>query len=126
MMGSKSREAAARFEERRKREDEAPRLAAEMPKLATLRLTIEERRAGAVGADSKHIRIVVVERAPALFEVRCGDPACDGGGYDFTDALVRELRAGRAEAIIERTCDGVVGNAACGRVARMTANATYK
>ena len=126
MMGGRSREAAARFAERRKREDDSARLITEIPNLATLRLTIEERSATAVGVDSKHVRLVVVERAPALFDVPCGDPSCDGGGYDFTRPLLRELRARRSAAVFEQTCDGSVGNSLCNRVSRITVSATYQ
>jgi hypothetical protein len=126
MIGPKGREAAARFAERRKREDDAPRLNAEVPSLATLRLAVEERRAGIVSAESKHTRVVVVERAPALFVVPCGDQACDGGGVDLTDGVLRELRAHRPEATVERECRGHSGNVPCGRVVRVTIQATYR
>jgi hypothetical protein len=126
MMGWKGREAAARFAERRKREDEAPRLHTEVPALASLRINVEDRRSGVVGTESKHVRVVVVERAPALFVVPCGDPACDGGGVDLTGPILRDLRAHKTEGTFERSCDGTSGNAPCARVVRATIQATYR
>src|SRR5579859_4730332 len=86
-------EAAQRFAERRQREDSAPRLAAEIPDLLTLELEIEERVAGNRVAEPSHIRRVVVESAPALFVLRCGDPRCKDGGHEVTDAVLRRLRS---------------------------------
>jgi len=63
----KQSEAALRFAERRRREDDAPRLSAEVPRLLTLRLEIEERSGGSVVAEPVHVRRIVVEHAPALF-----------------------------------------------------------
>ena len=59
-------EAAERFAERRRREEEAPRLATEIPALESLRLNVEERRApGGSMSEAAHVRRIVVERAPA-------------------------------------------------------------
>jgi hypothetical protein len=126
MTNMRSREAAQRFAERRKREDEAPRLAAEVPGLATMRLAIEERRGSVSTAESKHTRLVVVERAPALFLVPCGDPTCDGGGYDLTFSVMRELRARRTEFSVDDECNGTVGTARCGRALHAIITATYR
>jgi hypothetical protein len=125
-MSMRSREAAQRFADRRKREDDAPRLAAEVPALATLSLSVEERRGTVTSAESKHVRHVMVDRAPALFLVPCGDPSCEGGGYDLTNSILRELRAGRREFAVEDECIGSVGSARCGRLLKATATATYK
>jgi hypothetical protein len=125
-MSMRSREAAQRFADRRKREDDAPRLAAEVPALATLSLSVEERRGTVTSAESKHVRHVMVDRAPALFLVPCGDPSCEGGGYDLTSSVLRELRAGRREFSVEDECMGNVGSARCGRLLRAMATATYK
>jgi hypothetical protein len=124
-LNSRSREAAARFAERRKREDEAPRLSAELPRLKTLRLAIEERRGSIETPETKHTRLVVVAHAPALFLVPCGDPSCLDGGHDVTDTLMRQLRAGAAEVVAEHECQGSVGTSHCGRVLRVRGEATY-
>jgi hypothetical protein len=126
MTNSRSREAAQRFADRRKREDDAPRLVAEIPNLATLKMAIEERRGSVATAESKHLRHVVVDRAPALFILQCGDPSCDGGGYDLTSRIMRELRARRTEFEVDDECTGNVGNARCGRLVKAILTATYR
>jgi hypothetical protein len=126
MTNSRSREAAQRFADRRKREDDAPRLATEVPSLAALRLAIEERRGSVQSAESKHLRHVMVERAPALFIIPCGDPSCDGGGYDLTNPIMRELRAQRTDFTVEDECFGNVGTSRCGRMVRALGTATYR
>ncbi len=126
MNQSRSREAAQRFQDRRKREDEAPRLSTVVPSLATLRLAMEERSAAATSGESKHVRIVVVERAPALFVIPCGDPACSSEGFDLTTSIMRELHAGKTSFTVEDECYGQVGSNRCGRVLRATGTATYR
>jgi hypothetical protein len=121
-------EAAARADERRKREDDAPRLKDEVPSLAELRLELEELSGESRVQGSRHTRLVVVDRAPALFDLPCADASCAGGGHDLTYALVRQLRAGRTEFGGEDTCHGSLGTAStpCRRVLRWVAKATYR
>jgi hypothetical protein len=119
-------EAAQRFAERRRREDEAPRLSAVVPNLTDLKIEIEERRAGGVLAEASHIRRIVVEHAPALFWVPCGDPACKEGGHDVTAPLLRALQQGQTNAEGEDVCTGRVGSADCHRTVRWIATATYR
>lgn len=128
MSRSRWTDAAQRFAERRKREDDAPRLSTVVPRLDTLRLEVEERRGVALSAESKHVRHVVVAGAPALFVVPCGDRECKDGGHDLTDAILRPLSTGATTFSIDDACPGSVGNgrAACGRVVHVTANATYR
>ena len=71
-------------------------------------------------------RRVVVEHAPALFLVACGDPACRDGGHDITGDILRGLREHRAEIRGEDTCFGSTGSAECGRVIGYAAFAEYK
>jgi hypothetical protein len=118
--------AAQRFAERRQREDEAPRLTAEVPQLTDLKLEIDEHRAGGAVAEAPHIRRIVVERAPALFVLPCGDAACKDGGHDVTSTILRALRAGETRFEGEDVCNGMVGTAPCSRVLRYVATATYK
>jgi hypothetical protein len=115
----RGRELAEHTAARRRREDEAPRLTAEVPTLATLSLTIEERRAGGI-IISPHIRRVVVETAPAIFIVPCGASGCAQGMHDLTYAVVRELRSGATQFSGETSCDG------CDCVMRHAGNATYR
>ncbi|HEV3192223.1 MAG TPA: hypothetical protein VGY54_17040 [Polyangiaceae bacterium] len=121
-------DAAIRFAERRRREDEAPRLREVVPELATLKLEVEERHgamATSVGAP-KHVRLVVVDNAPALFALPCGDASCRDGGYDVTDGVLRHLRAREGQFELEDSCMGNVGTASCGRTLHLTAIATYR
>ena len=126
LMNRRNRDAANRFAERRKREDEAPRLASEVPALESLRLEFEERRPGVISAEVSHIRRVVVEHAPALFEVPCSDPSCTDGGHDLTNGVMRALRRGDEKLEGEDTCLGQVGNASCERILRYIGTATYR
>ncbi len=116
--------AAARFAERRRREDDAPRLSDEVPDLRSLRLEIEE-RSGVAGTQPKHIRRFVVDRAPALFLVPCGDPRCVDGEHDLTATVMRALRARQTSFQGTDECTGSVGLGACGRVLHFDAIAEY-
>jgi hypothetical protein len=128
MMRSRSRfsEAAQRFAERRRREDEAPRLRERVPSLASLRLEIEEKRGSNSAGDPKHVRVVVVESAPALFFIPCGDHACRDGGHDVTSAVLRGLQSGLERFELEDPCAGSVGTAECGRVVHILVTATHR
>lgn len=121
-------EAAQRFAERRRRQDEAPRLLTLIPTLESLRLEVEERRAGFALAEATHIRRIVVDHAPALFELTCQDASCDGGGHDLTAVVMRALRNKDAKFQGEDVCRGRVGTAAveCGRVLRFIGIAGYR
>src|SRR6185312_1287896 len=103
-MNGRSREAHLRFAERRRREDEARRLRDELPRLRTLKLEVEEHRREATIAETKHVRHIIVDRAPALFELPCNDPACREGGHDLTDVMIQRLRSGATEFILEDVC----------------------
>src|SRR5690349_8276100 len=82
---------AQRFAERRQREDSAPRLSTEVPALVSLLLEIEESSDATTVSRPKHLRRIVVERAPALFLVPCGDPRCTDGGHDVTSHIMNAL-----------------------------------
>jgi hypothetical protein len=125
MMMGRSREAFLRFAERRRREDEALRLTAEIPHLRALKLEIEEHRGSSALAETKHVRHVVVARAPALFVLPCGDPDCRGGEHDLTEPLMRKLREGALEFVVEHECGGDVRGALCDRLVRIRAAASY-
>ncbi len=118
-------EAAQRFAERRQREDEAPRLRAVVPRLNDLKLEVEERRTGGVVAETSHIRRVVVEHAPALFILPCGDPSCKDGGHDVTFAVMRSLERNMTRFEGEDVCAGHVGTATCSRVLKYVGIASY-
>jgi hypothetical protein len=121
----KHSEGAERFAERRKREDEAPRLTAEVPRLRSLALEIEERGEGGPVAEPTHVRRVVVEHAPALFVLPCGDARCRDGGHDVTYAVMRALRDGETRFEGQDVCSGSVGTGQCSRALHFVGIATY-
>lgn len=125
-MMRRNNEASERHAERRRREDEAPRLIATFPNLETLKLQLQESKGDVSVAETGHIRHVVVAHAPLLFEMPCRDTACKDGGHDVTNAIAKSLKAGEKHFTGEHQCTGYVGDAPCQRVLRYTATATYK
>ena len=124
MMNSRNHtEQALRFAERRSREDEAPRLRDQVPNLVSLRLNVED-RAGVIGG-TKYTRRVVVDRAPALFVVPCGNPRCSGDGHDLTRENHVGSRARAKSFQGEDGCRGSVGQGDCSHVLRFEAVAEY-
>jgi hypothetical protein len=119
----KNSPAALRFAERRQREDDAPRLSAVAPDLLSLRLEIEEQGGT---AQPKYIRRIIVDTAPALFLLPCGDPRCVDGGHDVTDSVMRALRGHSQSFDGTDDCFGSVGSSACARVIRFNAVAEYQ
>ena len=119
----RGREAAERFAERRRREDQAPRLSSQVPDLASLELEIEE-VSGVAG--TTHTRRIVVDRAPALFVLPCGDPKCEGGGHDLTSTVMQALRARASSFRGSDACMGALGPSPCARVVRFEATAKYR
>jgi hypothetical protein len=119
-------EAARRSLERRQREDAAPRLRDEVPQLESLVLGFVTRRGSLAIGELSYTRRVVVDSAPALFEVACPDRACDGGGYDITRSLLRHLVAGDTTMTGTQECGGSMGSAACNCVLEFTGTATYR
>jgi hypothetical protein len=124
-MYGRSREASERFAERRRREDEAPRLKEAVPNLGSLRLEVEEHRGTSAVAETRHVRIVMVDRGPALFVLPCGDSECRDGGHDITNEVMDRLRQGAKDFVVEDRCFGNVRDVACGRIVRVLAAATY-
>jgi hypothetical protein len=113
---------ALRFAERRRREDDAPKLCSEMPTLRNLRLAIAERHGA---GEFKHVRPILVDRAPALFLVPCGDPRCVDGGHDLTAAVLRALRAGETSFQGSDGCSGSLGSSVCLRVIHFDCTAEF-
>ncbi len=118
-------EAAQRYAERLQREQDAPRLRERVPTLATLRLEITDGRS-ITSAETKHTRIIVVDTAPALFSLMCGDRWCRGGGHDVTIAVLDGLRTGATRFDVRDACFGNVGTADCGRTMLVEVTATYR
>ena len=114
--------ASQRFAERRQREDDAPKLRSEVPSLTGLKLDIEERTGIGV---TKHIRRVLIDRAPALFLVPCGDPRCTDGGHDITWTVMHALRARQGSFEGTDECTGALGTSTCCRVLHFAGTAEY-
>lgn len=112
--GHNQQEAARRSRERREREDAAGRLHDLIPGLSSLALELREERGGDLVV--KYVRHVVLERAPALFDIPCSDPACKDGGHDVTAPILRALRAATPRFEGEHSCEGNVGRGECRRV----------
>jgi|SRR5690606_7883571 len=115
---------SARFE-RWKREDDAPRLAQEVPGLLHLRLELSEIYNGRNVLDCDRIQHVIVARAAARFEVPCSDARCEDGGHDLTHEVMRNLRQSRASFTGQDQCSGYVGERPCARVLRFSARAEF-
>ena len=118
-------EMEARIRERRAREDSAPRLRAEVANLVSLSIEIDDQFGSHSQAKTRYVRHVVVERAAALFEIPCSDPACEDGGHYLTARVMRALLAGATDFSGEDECGGSVGGDQCTRVLRFTGHATY-
>jgi hypothetical protein len=76
--------------------------------------------------DTYYIRRVVLEHAPALFEVVCSDPRCEDGGYDVTPDIIFALKSRQARFEGHQTCRGRCGSRDCARVLRYVTTATYR
>lgn len=123
--GRRSSEAALRSLDRRKREDDARRLQAEVPALESLVLTFKD---GVPDSDAllSHVRRVPVASAPALFEPTCQNRECKGGGHDITREIMDALRRGATQFEGSDSCAGSVGTASCRFVLTYSGTATYK
>lgn len=124
-MRRKQTEASQRYAARREREDASPRLHDVAPDLVSLNVEVEDCAGPEGSVLSKHVRRVVVEVAPALFLIPCGEDRCDGG-HDVTTAVLGAL--GRHERTFDGSdpCRGSVGPDPCGRVVRFHAIAKYQ
>lgn len=107
------------------REDAAQRLKDVIPELEGLKLELAEYRLEGGEPLVRHSRIVVVDRAPALFRFVCGDSDCDGS-HDITGELMRGLRARQTEVTGETICRGRLRTADCQRKLVFTAHASYE
>jgi len=124
-MWRRNQEAAQRFADRRRREDDAPRLSDVVPHLESLKLEVRETRSGISNPEASHIRRIVVSSAPALFVVPCHDSNCKDGGHDVTSEVLSALRSRTPRFEGEDGCGGQVGSAGCQRVLHYIATATY-
>ena len=114
-----------RMSERWQRQDEADRLLGRIPTLRRLSIAVEERSGYTTIAAVSHVRRVVVESAPALFEIQCSSDECDGGYYDVTYDVLQALKRGVERFDFACTCNGTVRGAACPREARFVGVARF-
>jgi hypothetical protein len=112
-------EAKQRRAQRRLREDAAPRLLAEVCNLTSLDIDV-------ANAGSQFLWRIVIERAPALFEIACTEPTCTNGGHDLTQSIMRGLRASSTRFEGEAVCRGDVPLGNCGHILKYVARATYR
>lgn len=119
-------EAIKRATERRKREDKAERLRIKVPKLKTLSIHISEKPVeGKKGYEVKYIKHVIVDSAPALFEIPCMERTCKDGGHDLTGKVLNALRRGKTEFEGQDRCEGNIDGEECTIELSYTAEATY-
>ena len=111
--------------DRWKRENDAPRLKDEVPKLDALRMNLEEYSGAHSIAGTSRIQHVVVAQASSRFEVPCGDSKCEEGGHDLTHEALGHLRAGHLAFEGTSTCVGRVGERPCERILKYSASAKY-
>jgi hypothetical protein len=123
MYSRKPSNAAICAQERRRREDDAPRISTLFPDLLGLKISVEER---STTATPKYIRRIVVTSAPALFLLPCSDPHCSDGGHDVTQEMMNALRAQKSAFNGTHECNGTIGATPCRRVIWFNAEAEFK
>jgi hypothetical protein len=130
MMNMSRRQQQVEREERRadrdRREDVAGKLLEKVPNLTSLSLAIREGRSDTGVGENQYIRRVVVDNAPALFEIRCSNTSCEDGTYDLTREILAALASGSTTFEGERPCPGRCRTTDCPRVLRYVGTATYK
>jgi hypothetical protein len=118
-------EAAQRAADRRAREDSARRLHDLVPDLAGLTIRFVERSTESPEAQLTHVRHVVVDRAPALFEVPCCDRNCNGK-HDLTERLLKSLRKHEKHFEGSDRCIGTAKLGDCALELHFTVDADYQ
>lgn len=118
-------DAALRFAKRRQREDDAPRLLDAVPNLTSLKLELDERPHAETAPALRHTRHIVVDRAPAVFFIVCGERGCTDGGHDLTRDVIRELERSSKSFSGEHECDGLRDGSRCRNTLRYRVLASY-
>lgn len=111
--------------ERWQREDAAPRLAVEVPGLASLSLVLRDCAEDTALRSKSRTQHVIVERAAALFEVACTERKCENGGFDLTKDVLAALRRRETSAEGVAQCNGTVGQGYCRCTLEYVVRATY-
>ena len=110
--------------EHRRREDEAARLHEQGFQLSSLRFRFEDVRPEGRQVALPYSKLVVVSSAPALFEIRCMEPRCDGR-HDLTYTVLGALRQAKTSFTGEHPCAGMVGDLPCDRTLVYEVEATF-
>ena len=118
-------EAIKRAAERRKREDKAERLRRKVPKLKTLSIRITEKPADGSGYEINYVKHIVIDHAPALFEIPCMERTCKGGGHDLTGKVMHALHRRKTNFAGNDRCEGSIDGEECPIELSYSAEATY-
>jgi hypothetical protein len=110
---------------RNQREAAAGKLLQRAPDLTSLSISIHEARSDGYLDFTQYIRRVVLEHAPALFEVPCSCSSCDGV-HDMTREVLLALASRKTRFEGNYVCRGTCSAGNCGRVLRYVATATYR
>ena len=124
-MMRRNSDALKRAQERRKQQDEAPRLLDIVPNLISLVLRVEEARPDQPASGISHKRHIVVQRAPALFQIPCSDRRCNNGGHDVTKQVLSQLSRGENSFAGDHVCCGERRDGACDYQLHFIAEAAF-
>jgi hypothetical protein len=122
---AKELERRERLIRRGERERAAGKLVSKVPELARLDIAIREAPPAGCVDEKRYIRRVVLEHAPALFEVPCSGAHCEDGGYDVTREFLLALASRRVQFEGQQVCRGRCRSGDCARVLEYVATATY-
>ena len=118
-------DALLRSRARKEKDDAAERLRQFQPKLKALKLEISEIPNGGDGKEPvAYLKHVMVDHAPARFELPCHNHKCDGA-HNFTRALLHGLKAGEPRIEGSDRCGGTTKEGECPYEMTFVAHATY-
>jgi len=118
-------EAMQRTADRRDREKQADRLLLRVPNLKSLSFRIAERSTDRSGLEVVYTKYIMVDRAPALFDIPCCERTCRGGGHDLTSTVLAALRKGMTTFEGTDRCAGSIRDNGCPFELHFVAEATY-
>lgn len=111
--------------EHRRKEDAAPRLRDEVPRLQSLKITFADVRDAGRTLALPYARPVIVATAPAHFQIRCMEPTCDGQ-HDLTSKILQAVRQSSVKFAGQSSCQGMVGDVPCDRILSYECEAAYR
>jgi len=118
-------EAMQRAADRRDRENQAERLLLRIPNLKSLSFRIAERATDRSGMEVVYTKYIMVDRAPALFDIPCCERTCRGGGHDLTSEILQALKKGKTTFEGTDRCCGSIRDNGCPFELHFVAEATY-